>query len=45
MNDTIQHLNLVLSGFVTKAEEYLHSSAIDYYGGKGLLGIRLLDGC
>ena len=39
------HLNPVVSGFVTKAEEYLYSSAIDYYGGKGLLEIRLLDEC
>lgn len=39
------HLNPVVAGFVTKAEEYLYSSAVDYYGGKGLLDIRLLDGC
>lgn len=39
------HLNPVVSGFVTKAEEYMYSSAIDYYGGKGLLNILLLDGC
>ena len=39
------HLNPVVSGFVTKREEYVYSSAIDYYGGKGLLNTRLLDGC
>lgn len=39
------HLNPVVFGFVIKAEEYVYSSAIDYYGGKGLLDIRLLDGC
>jgi len=30
-------------GFVTKAEEWTYSSAIDYYGGKGLLEIIRLD--
>lgn len=28
------HLNPVVLGFVTKAEEYLYSSAVDYYGKK-----------
>ena len=36
------HLNPVVAGFVTRAEEYTYSSAIDYYGRKGLLDIRLL---
>ena len=30
-------------GFVTKAEEWKYSSALDYYGGKGLLEIIMLD--
>ena len=37
------HNNPVDAGFVTKAEEWLYSSAIDYYGGKGLLEIIRLD--
>jgi REP element-mobilizing transposase RayT len=37
------HNNPVVSGFVDKAEEYLYSSARDYYGGKGLIDITLLD--
>jgi hypothetical protein len=28
---------------ITKAEEWKYSSAIDYYGGKGLLGIKMPD--
>ncbi len=35
--------NPVEAGFVTKAEEWKYSSAIDYYGGKGLLEIIKLD--
>jgi hypothetical protein len=31
------------AGFVTRAEEWTYSSAIDYYGGIGLLGIIRLD--
>jgi hypothetical protein len=37
------HNNPVEAGFVTKAEEWIYSSAIDYYGGKGLLEIIRLD--
>jgi hypothetical protein len=33
----------VEAGFVTKAEEWKYSSAIDYYDGKGLLEIIKLD--
>ncbi len=33
------HNNPVEAGFVTKAEEWKYSSAIDYYGGKGLIEI------
>ena len=37
------HYNPVEAGFVTKPEEWQYSSAIDYYGGKGLLEIKMLD--
>lgn len=37
------HYNPIEAGFVTKAEEWKYSSAIDYYGGKGLLDILKLD--
>jgi putative transposase len=37
------HYNSVDAGFVTKAEEWKYSSAIDYCGGKGLLEIIKLD--
>ncbi len=37
------HNNPVEAGFVTKAEEWKYSSAIDYYEGKGLLEIIKLD--
>ncbi len=37
------HCNPVTAGFVIKAEEWLYSSAIDYYGGKGLLEINRLE--
>ena len=40
---TYIHCNLVTAGFVIKAEEWLYSSAIDYYGGKGLLEIKRLE--
>jgi len=36
------HNNPVIAGFVNKAEEYMYSSAADYYGKGGLLDIRLL---
>ena len=37
------HNNPVEAGFVDKAEEYLYSSARDYYGARGLIDINLLD--
>ena len=37
------HYNPVEAGFVEKPEEYLYSSARDYYGGKGLVEITRLD--
>ncbi len=37
------HYNPVKAGFVTKAEEWKYSNAIDYDGGKGLLEIIKLD--
>ena len=37
------HNNPVEAGFVTKAEEWKYSSAINYYGGKGLLEIIKLN--
>jgi hypothetical protein len=37
------YYNPVKAGFITKAEEWKYSSAIDYYGGKGLLEIIMLD--
>ena len=37
------HNNPVEAGFVIKAEEWKYRSAIDYYGGKGLLEIIKLD--
>ncbi len=37
------HYNPVEAGFVTKAEEWKYSSAIDYSGGKGRLEIIKLD--
>ena len=37
------HQNPVEAGFVQKPEEYLYSSARDYYGIKGLIEISLLD--
>jgi len=37
------HDNPLEAGFVTKAEEWLYSSAADYNGGKGLLEIIQLD--
>ncbi len=37
------HYNPIEAGFVTKVEEWKYSSAIDYYGGEGLLEITKLD--
>ncbi|NOY95969.1 MAG: transposase [Chlorobi bacterium] len=37
------HNNPVEHGIVFRAEDYVYSSAIDYYGGKELLEIELLD--
>ena len=37
------HNNPIEAGFVTKPEEWKYSSAIDYFGGKGLLEIMRLD--
>lgn len=37
------HNNPVVAGIVQKPEDYLYSSARDYYGMKGLIDITLLD--
>ena len=37
------HDNPLEARFVTKAEDWLYSSAVDYNGGKGLLEIIQLD--
>ena len=37
------HQNPVEQGLVYKAEDYVYSSAIDYFGGKGLLDIEMID--
>ena len=37
------HYNPVAAGFVSKEEEWIYSSAIDYNGGKGLLEIIQLE--
>jgi len=37
------HQNPVKAGIVEKAEDYLYSSARNYYGMKGLMDIDLLD--
>ena len=37
------HYNPVEAGFVSKPEDWVYSSAIDYYDGKGLLEIKILD--
>jgi hypothetical protein len=37
------HYNPVEAGFVEKPEEYLYSSARDYYEGKGIIEITRLD--
>lgn len=36
------HYNPVAAGIVTNMEDYLHSSARDYVGGKGLVHVELL---
>ncbi|MBS1613785.1 MAG: transposase [Bacteroidetes bacterium] len=36
------HNNPVVAGFVSQAEHWRYSSAMDYYGGKGMLEIDLL---
>ena len=37
------HQNPIVAGIVEKPEDYLYSSARDYYGMKGLIEINLLD--
>ncbi len=37
------HYNPVQQGWVTKPEDYVYSSAIDYSGGKGLLEINKIE--
>lgn len=37
------HDNPVKAGFVEKPEDYLYSGARDYFGGKGLIEITLLE--
>ena len=37
------HYNPVVAGIVEHPEDYLYSSARDYYGGKGLIDIILVD--
>ncbi len=37
------HQNPVVAGIVEKPEDYLYSSARDYYGMKGLIDITFLD--
>ena len=36
------HQNPVRAGFVWKAEDYKHSSALDYFGEKGLLDVEVI---
>lgn len=36
------HNNPVAAGWVAQAEDYIWSSAIDYSGGKGLVGVTFL---
>lgn len=36
-------MNPVISGFVSVAEHWKYSSAIDYSGGKGILDIELIN--
>ena len=37
------HMNPVESGLVTRPEDYLYSSAIDYSGGKGPVQVSLIN--
>ncbi|WP_026463867.1 REP-associated tyrosine transposase [Adhaeribacter aquaticus] len=37
------HNNPVVAGLVSEATHYVYSSAIDYAGGKGLLGIKFME--
>ena len=37
------HLNPVRAGYVSKASDWLYSSAIDYSGGKGLIELDMID--
>jgi putative transposase len=37
------HSNPVEAGFVSRAEDWLYCSAPDYYDGKGLLEVKVLD--
>lgn len=37
------HENPVVVGWVSNAEDYLYSSAIDYSGGKGLIPIKFIE--
>ncbi len=41
---TYIHENPVVAGLVNKAEDYPYSSAPNYFGGKGLLPVIILDG-
>ena len=36
------HMNPVEAGFVEKAEDYLYSSARDFYGKKGLIELSYI---
>jgi hypothetical protein len=36
------HYNPVTAGFITQAEHWKYSSAIDYHGDKGLVDIKML---
>jgi hypothetical protein len=36
------HQNPVKEGLVFRAEDYIHSSAVDYAGGKGLLDVIVI---
>jgi REP element-mobilizing transposase RayT len=37
------HQNPVKAGFVSEPHHYVYSSAIDYYGGKGLIDVELIQ--
>ncbi|MBN2167402.1 MAG: hypothetical protein JW717_14095 [Marinilabiliaceae bacterium] len=36
------HNNPVVEGFVNEVHEYKYSSAIDYFGGKGMVKVKLI---